>query len=108
MSGGNEDEDERSERERQIRHRKVTPDPEEANRHLLRLVANLENCEINDLPPLYDRIDHLIEELFTSPPPSEAQAELEFSYYGYRIELDQRGNVSLMKLGESPTEPREE
>lgn len=108
MSGGNEDGDERSERERQIRHRKVAPEPEEANQHLLRLVANLENCEVNDLPPLYDRIDHLVEGLFTSPPPAEAQAEIEFSYYGYRIELDQDGNISLMKLGEPPNEPQKE
>jgi len=108
MPGGNETSDERSETERQIRHRKVTPDPDEANRSLLRLIANLENCEVTDLPPLYERVDHLVENLFTSPPPAEAQVEIEFSYHGYRVELDQKGNASFMKLGESPTDRREE
>ncbi|MFC4451548.1 HalOD1 output domain-containing protein [Halorussus aquaticus] len=99
MPSGNENgEGGVSDGQKRIYHRKVTPEVEEANRSLLRLVANLENCELTDLPPLYDQIDHLIEHLFSSPPPPEAQVEVEFSYYGYRIELDQSGNVSLMKL----------
>ena len=103
MSTGNEDE-ERADASagHKIYHRKVTPDVEEANQSLLRLVANLENCEVTDLPPLYDRVDHLVDHLFTSPPPPEAQAELEFSYVGYRIRIDQSGNVSLKKLADGP------
>ncbi|WP_205254576.1 MULTISPECIES: HalOD1 output domain-containing protein [Halorussus] len=84
----------------EIYHRKVTPDVEEATRSLLRLVANLENCEVTDLPPLYDCIDHMVEHLFDSPPSPEAQTELEFSYFGYRIRIDQSGNVSLKKLAD--------
>lgn len=83
-----------------IYHRKVTPDAGEANQSLLRLLANVENCEVNDLPPLYGQIDHMVAHLFTDPPPGDAQAELSFSYHGYRIELDQTGNVSFMKLAE--------
>ncbi|WP_115863959.1 HalOD1 output domain-containing protein [Halorussus litoreus] len=91
-----------------IYHRKVTPDAEEANQSLLRLLANVENCEVTDLPPLYEQIDHMVEHLFTQPPPDDAQAELTFSYHGYRIELDQTGNVSLMKLAErTPVESEE-
>lgn len=103
MSLGNEN-GERADGNRgsKIYHRKVAPDVEEANQGLLRLVANLENCEVTDLPPLYDRVDHLVEHLFSSPPPSEAQAELEFSYVGYRIRIDQSGNVSLKKLAGGP------
>ncbi len=57
---------------------------------------------MTDLPPLYDRIDHMVKQLFTSPPPPDAQVELEFSYFGYRIRLDQGGNASVRKLaGES-------
>src|SRR6056297_2561668 len=90
--------DTESEETRRIRHRKVTPEVEEANRSLLRLIANLENCEVTDLPPLYEQIDHMVEQLFNSQPPPDAQAENRFSYHGYRIELDQDGNVSFMKL----------
>jgi hypothetical protein len=109
MPSGNEDvgddgatgtANEDADSERRIRHRKVTPDAEEANQSLLRLIANLENCDVTDLPPLYEQIDHLVEHLFGSPPPPEAQAEIEFSYHGYRIQLDQSGNVSFMKLAD--------
>ncbi|WP_135830487.1 HalOD1 output domain-containing protein [Halorussus halobius] len=100
--------DDDSEGRKQIYHRKLAPDAEEANRSLLRLIANLERCEVTELPPLYEQVDHLVEKLFTAPPPSDAQAELAFSYYGYRVELDQSGNVSLMKLaGEPPVDPEE-
>ncbi|UPV76315.1 hypothetical protein M0R89_19320 (plasmid) [Halorussus limi] len=98
--GVSDGEGEDSESERRIRHRRITPEAEEANRSLLRLVANLENCDVTDLPPLYDQIDHMVEHLFETPPPPEAQAEIEFSYHGYRIQLDQRGNVSFMKLAD--------
>ena len=95
--------------DRQIHHRTVEPEPERANERLLRHVADLEGCELTDLPPLYNRIDDLLNDIFDSPPPSEAQAELEFSYYGYRITIDQTGDLSLMKLPErSPTEVDEE
>lgn len=88
-----------------IYHRQIVPDPDAANRSLLQVIADLEGCGMTDLPPLYDRVDHLVEHLFTSPPPVEAQAELQFSYHGYRIELDQTGNVMVMKLGDgSPVE----
>lgn len=86
--------------ERKIYHRKVTPDPDEANQSLLRSIADLERCAVTDLPPLYEQVDHLIEHLFNSPPPPEAHAELQFSYHGYRIELDQTGNATLMKLAD--------
>jgi hypothetical protein len=94
--------------ENRIFHRKVTPEAEEANESLLRLIANLERCEVTDLPPLYDQIDHMVEHLFTEPPPTDAQAELEFSYHGYRIELDQTGDVKFMKIREESTSASKE
>ena len=94
--------------EHRIFHRKVMPVAEEANQSLLRLVANLERCEVTDLPPLYDQIDHMVEHLFTDPPPADAQAKLEFSYHGYRIELDQSGDVKFMRInGEEPAASEE-
>ena len=94
--------------EGQIFHRKVTPESDAANESLLRLIANLERCEVTDLPPLYEQVDHMVEHLFTEPPPADAQAELLFTYPGYRIELDQTGDVTLMKIGQKPPVVSEE
>jgi hypothetical protein len=102
--GGETDGDSTDQR---IYHRTVEPETERANERVLGHIAELEGCELTDMPPLYDRIDDLLRNIFDSPPPSEA--ELEFSYYGYRITIDQTGRVSLMKLPErSPTEADEE
>jgi hypothetical protein len=83
-----------------IFHRKIEPDPEDANYRLLGIIANLEHTDEIDLPPLYDRIDHLVTQVFEDPPHPEAQVQIEFSYYGYRITLDQSGNVQLMRLAD--------
>ncbi len=86
--------------DRHICRRQIEPDPEHPYFSLLHVIAELEGCEVSDLPPLYDYVDHLIEDLFTSPPPPKAQVEVEFSYYDYRINVDQEGNLSLMKQPE--------
>lgn len=84
--------------ERTIYHRQVEPNEETGNQKIARLIANLENCDTTELPPLYNWIDHVVEDLFSDPPPAEAQAEIAFTYAGYRIELDQTGHVRLLPV----------
>jgi len=67
---------------------------------VVEVIAELEECQSTDLSVIYDTIDHLIERLFSSPPPPEAQARLEFTYEGYRIVLNQDGYATFMKIGE--------
>lgn len=62
---------------------------------LVGLVADLEEADPMELPPLYERIDDLIDALFSSPPATAAGAELEFSYEGYRIRLQQNGTATV-------------
>jgi len=72
-----------------------TDDPEI---DIARIVADLEGEDPTDIGSLYDTIDHLVEHLFSNPPPIEAQAELEFTFEGYRIELSQDGQATFMKI----------
>lgn len=53
------------------------PRPDHPYFSLLHVIAELEGCEVEDLPPLYDYVDHLLEDLFTTPPPPKAQARVE-------------------------------
>jgi hypothetical protein len=85
---------------RRIYRRKVEPDSDEPYLSLLHTVAEVEGCSIEDLPPLYDYVDHLVENLFSTPPPAKAQVQLEFTYYDYRVSLNQEGDLSLMKQSE--------
>jgi hypothetical protein len=91
------DHDDRADR---IVYRRIEPDPADADYRLLRLIADVEGIDVTELPPIYDRIDHLVTKMYEDPPSAEAQAQLEFSYAGYRITLDQDGNVSLIKIAD--------
>ncbi|PSP55565.1 hypothetical protein BRC82_05020 [Halobacteriales archaeon QS_1_67_19] len=64
------------------------------------IVAELEGSDVTEIPALYDTIDHLLEHLFSNPPPIEAQARLEFTFEGYRIALLQDGRATFMKVVE--------
>ena len=69
---------------------------------LVELVAELEETDAMSLAPIYDRADDLVADLFTSPPEPEADVELEFSYHGYRIHVQQDGTVTVRRdLAES-------
>lgn len=65
---------------------------------LVEIVAELEETDAMELTPIYDRADDLIADLFGTPPGSDADAELEFSYQGYRIEVQQDGTVVIREL----------
>ena len=67
---------------------------------IAKIVADLENREATNISSLYDTIDHLVEHLYSNPPPIEAQAELEFTFEGYRIELSQDGKATFMKIAD--------
>lgn len=67
---------------------------------MIEVIAELEGRESSDLSALYGTIDHVIDRLFSEPPSPEAQAQLEFTYEGYRIVLNQDGHATFMKIAE--------
>ena len=96
--------DHRGPEEQDIVRRTIRPSPEHAEYDLLEVVAELEGVEIEDLPSFYDQVDHLVEMLFRKPPSSETQMQVEFSYAGYRITVDQQGNLTLLDVKKSAPE----
>lgn len=76
---------------------RIETDQEAAHYDLLEVIAQLEECEPDELPPLYERVDDLLEQLFGPTPEQKAQAQVEFTYYDYRVTIDQAGNVMLRK-----------
>lgn len=77
--------------------------PDDANAPAIdvaEIVAELEGRDATDISALYDTVDHLVEHLFSTPPPLEAQCMLEFTYEGYRITLTQDGHATFMKVSD--------
>lgn len=85
----------------QIHHRKIQPDPDDPYLAVVHPIAELEGRPVEEMPPLYRYVDHLLENLFDEPPAEKAQVQVCFSYYNYRIELDQRGNMTIIRQGET-------
>lgn len=84
----------------EILQREVEPTEDEANYRVLETIAEVEGVDVTELPPMYSRIDHILDELFSDPPVPEAQVEITFSYYSYRVTADQEGVIRLRKLDE--------
>lgn len=81
-------------------HWEFDVDREDPEVDVVEVIAELEGKDQNDLSPLYGTIDHLIENLYSAPPPAAAQARIAFTYEGYRIVLNQDGHATFMKIAE--------
>lgn len=79
----------------------IRPDPSTAEYQLLAIVADIEGCQIDGLPSLYDEVAHSVEELFETPPSDRAQMEIAFSYAGYRVTLTRAGEMKLVEVKRS-------
>lgn len=61
-------------------------------------VAELKGVESDQLSPLYDSIDHVIDNIFSEPPKTEADVEVSFNYEGYRVTVGQNGSATFHPL----------
>ena len=84
--------------------RRISPAPEDAEHELVSIIAELEDRQIDELPALYHEVDHMVENLFKTPPSSQAHMSLSFSYAGYRVTLDQDGALKLVPVKETVEE----
>ena len=84
--------------------RQIQPAADTAEFDFLEIIAELEEKEMDELPPLYTELNDLISHLFQNPPSQESQAALSFSYAGYRVTITQQGKVELIPVKDSVEE----
>lgn len=82
---------------KEIVHRQLETDRETPVVQIAEIVADLEGETADELSTMYERVDHLIDNIFSRPPSPEAQVEVTFSYEGYRITVDQDGSGKFVK-----------
>ena len=75
--------------------REFDTDSADPNLGVVSVVAALEDVSRDELPPLYWCIDTLVEHLFSEPPSHEANAQVSFTYHGYRITVEQDGTATF-------------
>jgi hypothetical protein len=83
--------------EDEIVHRKLETDVKNPVGQVVEIVAELEDTDIDELTTAWSIIDELLANLFTNPPAPEAQAQIRFSYEGYRITVEQNGNAKFVQ-----------
>jgi hypothetical protein len=92
---------------RQVIKRQVEPVENEANYRILRTIADVEDKDVTELPPMYNYIDSVLDNLFDDPPDEKAEIEITFSFLGYRITVDQEGQITLRNRDALPDDPTE-
>ncbi|WP_255196549.1 HalOD1 output domain-containing protein [Halorarius litoreus] len=64
----------------------------------LEMVADVADCDIDDLPRLWPTLGGLLQHSFATPPADATAVTVEFTYFGYRIRLDSDGEAALVEL----------
>lgn len=72
-------------------------DQSQPNVDVTETVAALKNVESDELAPLYESIDHVIDNIFSKPPSDEADVEVSFNYEGFRVTISQDGNAAFRR-----------
>ena len=76
------------------------PTEKQPNVDVTETVAELEGTESDQLSPLYECIDHVIDNIFSNPPEPEADVEVSFTYEGYRVIVSQDGDATFRPADE--------
>jgi len=78
--------------------KQIQPAADTAEFDFLEIIAEMEEKEMDELPPLYTELDDFITRLFQNPPSPESQVALSFSYAGYRVTITQQGKIELIPV----------
>ncbi|WP_435182079.1 HalOD1 output domain-containing protein [Halorussus sp. AFM4] len=79
-------------------HRELDTDRNEPLSEVAEIIADLNDTDVNDLPPIYDTIDHLLTHLFDNPPSPDSQVKVQFHYAGYQITVHHQGDALFLKV----------
>ncbi|MFC6823926.1 HalOD1 output domain-containing protein [Halopelagius fulvigenes] len=78
--------------------RRLDTDAENPGVEVVKVVADLEGVHPTELTTAYDRVDGVLDHLFSNPPSPEARMRVQFRYEGYRITVEQNGNATFEKM----------
>lgn len=84
--------------ERKVVHREFDTDAESPATQIVETIAEIEATEMTELSAIWCCVDGMLDDLFSDPPVPEAQMEIEFSYEGYRITIEQNGNAAFVEI----------
>jgi hypothetical protein len=81
-----------------IVHRQFDTEQDDPATAVAEAVADLQGSETTDLSTMCEQVDHLVDHLFSTPPDPGAQVQVEFTFEGYRITVDQDGSARFVEV----------
>lgn len=82
-----------------IVRRELDTDADNPAVEVAQAVADIEGTEATKLANMYDCVDGILDEAFSTPPADEAQMEIAFSYLNYRVTVHQDGVAEFVRTG---------
>jgi hypothetical protein len=82
----------------EIVHRELDTDADNPAGEVATIVAELEGRDMEDLEPAWEVVDDILVHLFSDPPAPDAQAEISFTYEGFRITVEQNGTGTFVDV----------
>ena len=82
-----------------IVHESLDTSRDEPAVQVAEVIASLEDVNSDQLMPVYNQIDHVLEHIFSNPPDPDAQIEVTFTYEQYRVTVGQDGEAKFVKAG---------
>jgi hypothetical protein len=79
--------------------RDIDTDAENPAVEVAKVIAEIEDKDVTDLPPMHGCIDGVLDNIFSDPPSDEAQMQVEFTFQTYRVTVGQTGQVQFVKTG---------
>lgn len=75
--------------------REFDPETTTPTRAVVEAIADLEDADTLELPPLYATMNDILDRFASNPPASRADVEITFTYEEYRITVHQTGVVEV-------------
>lgn len=84
--------------ENEIIHRELDTDNESPSVAVAEAVADIDDVDTEELPPIYNCVDGMLAKMFSNPPSPDAQLEVCLTYAGYRITVEQNGVAKFVRV----------
>jgi hypothetical protein len=78
--------------------RQLDTDVEKPAVQIVRTLADVEDRDPTEYTDIWGCADGVLGHLFSNPPAPEANMQITFDYEGYRISVDQFGDVAFREL----------
>lgn len=77
--------------------KQIDTNTEDPGLEIAKAVMEIESKDVDEVSPIYDAMDGLLDDIFENPPPPNSSVVISFTYEGYRVTLHQDGTATFVR-----------